>query len=955
LRREGDKEIMKGKRNKIFGVMMALVLAVALASVGVVSTAAADPGSLKWSKITTPEQGADGDYALWSDSNVGPIAVSPDGGTIFAASGADVDTLMRSTDDGYSWKQVMTKLDGEEETVLGPIVDIVLSPDWEDDDTLLVATEDDVYISGDRGVEFTTMDAPGGTITSLDATLDDDGRLTLLVGADDVYLMKWPLGGWVGQEVDDSVLDVAFSTNYATDQQIIAVVIGDGTIVRTKFGNSAWGASVPNVTLFDKNGELVYADNACISLADDYDAFDPTLFVGVVADEGDVYKIADGAATDLNVRDTASHQKTATNIWSIAVSGDNIWVGTDMLDTDMTPKQYLIYWSADGGTTWQASAKQPTGTDMATVVLGSAYVGTQGDESAFSASADGDSWNQRSLIDTVIDEITDLAPSPTFATDGTLYLITTAIDDDVASLWKTTDQGATLERVYCSTLTDLMGHATMNFDMIKLANNGGVVVAEKGTVQIQVSTDAGVTWPKRVIAQEPMTALTVVDLSVMYTGDTNGNVWQTTNGAVIWTKPSESDITGEVTSIAVGSDGAILAGDDNGTAYICDDKSVAYSFERVGPGAAGTGDTWVAFDTAYDTNDTIYAACAGSDAIYRFVTGATNWKTIYDGIAITGLVAAEDGTLYASEGSAGKGVARSVNPTSVEPDPGFDWVNEDLAATATLALLRVVPGGSNTLFAFDTTNGKLLTLTDTLTGKLTLVSPADESIAGEIPEGSTMASVVLSWEGIDEAEAYAYKVAIDPGFDTIFASVMDVTGNVGIETLPSGTTFYWKARVTDPFPSQWSDTQSFTTPLGHELAKPYPNAPEYGDTGVSLQPVLQWTGLAKATSYELQLAEDSDFTDLKVDKTGASALGDVTAFTITSDLDLDTTYYWRVRAMSATGAESPWSDTSSFTTLLEEEEVGAEATPVWVWVVIAIAAVLLIAVIVLIVRTRRAA
>ena len=220
-----------------------------------------------------------------------------------------------------------------------------------------------------------------------------------------------------------------------------------------------------------------------------------------------------------------------------------------------------------------------------------------------------------------------------------------------------------------------------------------------------------------------------------------------------------------------------------------------------------------------------------------------------------------------------------------------------------------------------------------------------------------MATVVFAWEGIAEADEYQYQVAIDPDFDTIFAdsaaNVQPVVGNVGIVTLPSGATYYWKAKVVMPLPSQWSDTRSFTTPLGHELAKPYPNDPDYGETGVALQPVLQWTGLAKATNYELQVAEDSDWTNLVVDKTGAAALGDVTAFAITSDLDLGTTYFWRVKAMSVT-SESPWSDTSSFTTIAEVDEVGAEPTPTWVWVVIAISAILLIAVIVLIARTRRA-
>jgi hypothetical protein len=56
LRKKEMKEIMKGKKIKIFGVMMALAMVVSMMSVGI---AAADPGSLKWSEINIPQDGAD--------------------------------------------------------------------------------------------------------------------------------------------------------------------------------------------------------------------------------------------------------------------------------------------------------------------------------------------------------------------------------------------------------------------------------------------------------------------------------------------------------------------------------------------------------------------------------------------------------------------------------------------------------------------------------------------------------------------------------------------------------------------------------------------------------------------------------------------------------------------------------------------------------------------------------
>jgi len=152
LRKKEMKEIMKGKKFKIFGVMMALAMVVSMMSVGI---AAADPGSLKWSEINIPQDGEEGDYTLFSGSDVGPIVTSPDGGTIFAASGEDMDTLMRSSDGGATWKVIATIIDGEEATNFDDtIVAIAVSPDYDDDDLVIVVTEATVYFSDDRGKEF---------------------------------------------------------------------------------------------------------------------------------------------------------------------------------------------------------------------------------------------------------------------------------------------------------------------------------------------------------------------------------------------------------------------------------------------------------------------------------------------------------------------------------------------------------------------------------------------------------------------------------------------------------------------------------------------------------------------------------------------------------------------------------------------------------------------------------
>jgi len=173
-------------------------------------------------------------------------------------------------------------------------------------------------------------------------------------------------------------------------------------------------------------------------------------------------------------------------------------------EPDQGNTQYLVYASDNSGETWTSGSKQPTGDMEAVVVFGSntAYVGTSGDESAFSALADPliepytvsqlMSWNQLSLIDTVIDEITAMMPSLSNAADNTLYVVTSGADTN--SLWITTDNGLTWERGYCSTLTN-MGEVDPDenicvFDMIRITIDGGIVVADQLSTEMRISSSA---------------------------------------------------------------------------------------------------------------------------------------------------------------------------------------------------------------------------------------------------------------------------------------------------------------------------------------------------------------------------------------------------------------------------------------------------------------------------------
>jgi len=981
---------MKGKIPNIFGVVIALVLALSLAVAAVpAAPAVADPGDLEWSEVPIPD--ATG-YTLYSGSDVGAIAVSPDGGTIFAASGAALNETMRSTDGGHNWKLM--------NTFAMPIVDMDVSDDWADDDIVVVATANttagEVFISIDRGQTFNSWGTFTEPISSLDIGLDEDGNLVAVVGTNydgatpgDVYL-RTLVATWADQNVDVGttanvwdVLDVAIPT-YANDEGIIAVVASmpSSTYAVTKMSTNGWGVNIADTRFVDQNGDNITATRASMGFPDDYNLTatayggNNVFFVGLTAGgDGDVYKVtsqpvgASPLAEDLDIRGVVGVNPTETDVYSIAVSGDladaTIIAGTAKYDATMTPAQRLIYYSTDAGATWSYTYKSPTGGPTGAntyVAMGStAYAGTSGTESAFSASTtNGLAWNQRGLIGTVITTINDIAASETYATDGQLFMATQNSGPTSYSLWLTTDEGTTWERILCNSPA-----AAVGFDSVQLAAGGYVFAAWTAAGIVLRSHDGGTTFLSLLYAKAPMTAWKVTGPTTIYTGHADGSLWWTTDFAT-WDQPEESEITGAVTDIEVDTD--ILVGDDDGKVYLSTDAGL--TVEQVGTGTVATAgaNTHVAFDVEYDANNILYA---GGDAtgIYRFnFETSTTWVEIADEVVVSGLVAADDGTLYASDYDAGWGVARSVNPTRemAVDGPDFEWLDDDLglATDALLCGLEVVPG-SNILFAIDDEHGEVLIFTDTLTGVVTLALPACGSSAGDIIEGMAQARVVLAWDTLTGATEYELQVALDEDFGTL-VTLTDATpaGTVIDEMLWLGTEFFWRVRVLYPLWSQWSETCTFITPLGPGAERPTLLSPTSGAglcaTDVPLRPVFQWTGLVDATNYEFQVATNAEFTAVVsgLDKTGTSALGPQTAYTSTVSLSEGTNYFWRVRALildseGAVVTESPWSDTGCFTALAEAAPADVAPTPAWVWAVIAIGAILAVAMIVLIMRTRK--
>lgn len=88
------------------------------------------------------------------------------------------------------------------------------------------------------------------------------------------------------------------------------------------------------------------------------------------------------------------------------------------------------------------------------------------------------------------------------------------------------------------------------------------------------------------------------------------------------------------------------------------------------------------------------------------------------------------------------------------------------------------------------------------------------------------------------------------------------------------------------------------------------SAPGVDSTGLSTTPTFNWTPVPSASSYTLEIATVSDFSS------GQQAIPNITSlpYTLTSALQENTTYFWRVRAVTSCGTGSPSAVSNRFRT-----------------------------------------
>ena len=1022
------RRILKKSMKKKFARVLGVGLTIALLTSLIVSVTPASAYPLLWYYESNVPKTEANVLAPAAGINIVDLAVNGD--TMFAATQNTSYPLFKSTDGGATWTNMVT-------STLFPSGVSVKSVAIATDDANVIAfvgSDNKVYYSTTGGASWSNLGLPANTTFAVTASTVDEIAMstaygtyryiavgaTTTGGSAEMFVMllamaqSWyPMMAYAAGEAAGqlTVNAIEFSPNFWIDS-IITCISGNADdavfqMFRCTDGGYAWNGSIPflsgwgtGVNIDDGTyGTTIAGGIGAASIAL------PASYLG--SDEGErlAYVSVAGAASGGGVTRLVDTYKTHFSTWS---AGDEGRVGSiayheadKLLAGDYASNR--VHYCLSAGAAYPRFArvnllKQPGGAEKTLVAWNgdTAVAATSGDESAFAVSMDdGYSWNDISLIDTALNVTDDVATS---ADGKTVYLAThdtaSAGTSDV-SIWR---RASAWQRIY--SLRDVT-EANADY-LVRVAPEDASVVyiSSTGTTNIWVSKDSGLnTWKS--IPCYKLDALVqdfvVESADKAYAIDAD-ECSKTSNAGSSWGTAKSLDGLTNAQTITLASNGDVLVG---GVGKVAFSKDGASSFTRILDTTSAAA-VHIAADKDYDTNNKIFIA-AGTTVERGTADKNTVWSpkgpTMDSSYSVKGMVQHEGVVYIVAGNNTASRMYRAINLLTGATSALCLWsdLSTNFALTRAPRALKLSAGptlwavASSFLMSFSdpiaTTGPTAKTPADGFevkvnpgTGRAYNVTFTFERPAGDILGYVVSVDLQIATDSGFEGLIYDYSIS---GIDAkTTAKVIGPTGvqNYQCDFMP-GEVYYWRVRVSadGPIYSPWTQGGSFMV----EASVPFAIiSPTGGSTNVPMQPTFVWKEYEGAIGYEIEVSEtDSTFA---IKDWSHSTTDAFYATTEADALKYSTTYYWRVRGVTAVPAVAgkaapggPWV-TSIFTIepkpveptppvvieptppteikIVEVEKAVPAAIPSYLlWTIIGVGALLVIALIILIVRTRRVA
>ncbi len=186
-------------------------------------------------------------------------------------------------------------------------------------------------------------------------------------------------------------------------------------------------------------------------------------------------------------------------------------------------------------------------------------------------------------------------------------------------------------------------------------------------------------------------------------------------------------------------------------------------------------------------------------------------------------------------------------------------------------------------------------------------------------------SLTLQWSSVSGASSYSVQVSTDSSFNNLVVNQSGLSNNsYQVSGLSNNTTYFWRAGSSSLILfSGWSGIWSFTTtPSVVSLSPPTLTSPANGSVNEPVSLKLQWTSVSGASTYNLQVGIDSNFSSIVFNKNGI-----VPNYQQVDSLAYNQVYYWRVSA-SNNSSSSLFSAVWKFSTTSNDTNIAVPQTPV---------------------------
>lgn len=925
---------MKANERKI-SVTSSLIIIITLLTGLFLPARPASAGEAVWSAETIPSRV---DNVLSpAGVDIRDFEIAGDHTTIYAVPGDSTsdNVVYKSLDTGVTWAAIN----------LAVRTDLVaVAPDDNNIATIARKNTPAIYVTINGGSSWESLGIPQESGSDAAAIINDiavsgirEGvRYIAAAGTDTAgEANMWYYGIGAGfpawQETNnlpgfsngDEVATLAFSPYFSVDAALVVISETDNTGVMLQVLNivaETWNGSANYIDFpcsVISNGGITGLAAASLSLSPNYLGTDEgrrRVFIGLtvngnasaIAASG-IYRFDDTLRTELY---------TNAKIHSVAFNGSYLVAGSQDTNT--------VYRSTNPTATTptflpSTPTKGPGGEGSVIIAWrsNSVFAATSGNESAFAISTDsGATFNDISLIDTVITNARDVAVSP----DGNqIYLVTD--DGSDTSLWR---KSSSWKRVFSQP-------GTTNY-IVRIApqNTNIIYLTKKSTATIYYNDSSGLArWLTRT-CNLYIQDMAVESASILYALNSAGSVSRSSNAGASWDLAVATSLNSGATLISVSTDTLFAGSQDGYVAYSTNGNS---TWTKITPILqAGAGNIQVIADANYATNKLIYAASdtAGQN-IKRWKIGtSTEWTDVFYGILNGGIygLAITGGKIYALEYNAVTAQSTLwilISPETA-PQESTEWshstttttTDNDDASVRLNATPRALKVSTGKLWAVKTNNTNKLYSFSEVAIEIKLLTPG-LGFSNPVNNLNGLAyDMSFTWERPSIATEYELELARDKEFEihvttitiattTLVASVIigpNQAGNNMVNFVP-GVTYYWRIRTTKPLLSNYSVSRHFfiapITAIVPEIL-----TPANGSINVSRKPSFSWNPVAGATEYQFVLSAN-----ITMDKPIVDVMINTAGFAMAQELDYGGMYFWQIRATQP--VETDWSPLSSFT------------------------------------------